>query len=98
MIRTLLVALALAALSGAVRAQNTTAMFGDLKFESGNSGATNAQAIYPAINAPFGSTAIAVNTTAVDTTADAFVNINGTLALGTETLTLLGYTVEILRQ
>jgi hypothetical protein len=59
-------------------------------------GVTNSQQVYPSINAPFGSVSTANDVIAVDTTADSFVNINGTLAVGTDTLTLLGYTVEVM--
>jgi hypothetical protein len=51
--------------------------------------ATNAQAFYvsPVAN-PYGTNTTALNTTTVDTTADSFVNITGTVAGAGETLTL----------
>src|SRR5215469_5579749 len=52
--------------------------------------ATNAQTIYSfPPTTPFGSSTLATTTTALDTTADYYLNINGQLALSTETLTLL---------
>ena len=63
-----------------------------------NAGATNSQVAYQSFLAPFGVSTNANTTGAIDTTADCFVNINGVLALGTETMTLLGYTVETIRQ
>lgn len=54
-----------------------------------NNNATNAQLAYPASNTvPFGTGTIAANTASVDTTADAWLNINGTLASAAETLTV----------
>jgi hypothetical protein len=54
-----------------------------------NNNATNSQSIF----APGGSTPFALyngvlTALAIDTTQDSFINLNGTLALGTETLTL----------
>src|SRR5215472_7999559 len=54
-----------------------------------NNNATNAQVAFGANQlTPFGSIAGANLPNVIDTTADSFININGTLALGTETLTL----------
>lgn len=55
----------------------------------GNVNATNVQNAFPSTAiAPFGSSAAAPNAGAVDTTIDSFLNINGILALGSETITL----------
>ena len=54
-----------------------------------NNNATNAQVAFGANQlTPFGSIAGANLPNVIDTTADSFININGTLALATETLTL----------
>lgn len=54
-----------------------------------NNNATNAQLAFSASNvALYGIGAAAANTGTVDTTADAYLNINGILALGSETLTV----------
>ena len=55
-----------------------------------NNNATNSQTAFaPNPSTPFGSTASASLTAAIDTTADSFVNINGQLAVSTDTLTLV---------
>jgi len=56
-----------------------------------NNNAANAQSIYGQIpaTAPFGSGTFALNTGAVDTTQDTFVNIFGNVAGAGETLTLV---------
>ena len=55
-----------------------------------NNNATNAQQSYgaPPATTPFGTTTTANNTSAIDTTADTYINFNGTLTVGTETITL----------
>jgi len=63
-----------------------------------NNNAANAQVIYLSGQAggnPFGSLTSAPAAGAIDTTADQYVNINGTLALGTETLTLQRATATV---
>jgi hypothetical protein len=59
-------------------------------------GAANAQSSFPAGAGGVGGSSGALSTAAVDTTADSFVNINGQLAVGTDTLTLVGYSVEVM--
>jgi hypothetical protein len=59
-----------------------------------NASATNSQVTFGGVAT--GGAGIANNATAIDTTADIFVNINQQLALGTETTTLIGYSVEVL--
>jgi len=55
-----------------------------------NNNATNSQTLWGAQSViPFGSSANALLAPAVDTTQDTFINLTGTLALGTETLTLV---------
>jgi hypothetical protein len=55
-----------------------------------NNNATNSQICYGGIpTTPFGATVGPATTQAIDTTADSYININGTLALSTETLTLV---------
>jgi len=54
-----------------------------------NNNATNSQIMWPANPAaPFGSATAANLTAAIDTTVDAYVCLNATLAVGTETITL----------
>lgn len=54
-----------------------------------NTGATNVQNVFGAASVgPFTASAVALNTGAVDTIIDSFLNINGILALGSETITL----------
>lgn len=56
-----------------------------------NQGATNVQKVFPATpSTPFGTSATAPTAGAVDTTLPSFLNINGTLALGTETINVEG--------
>lgn len=60
-----------------------------------NTGVTNIQNMYPnAGPAPYGAATAGGIGGGVDTTVDCFVNFNATLALATETITLLGYSVE----
>lgn len=90
-----------AATSGGLIGANpvTASADGNLLFIIRNAGATNAQIATVGGNGatPYGVLAAALVTNTVDTTADSFLNINGTLGVGTDTITLLGYSVEILR-
>lgn len=61
-----------------------------------NRGATNSQLSEPGTSTGFGTAGSAVVTTAVDTSVDQSLTITGQLAVGTDTLTLEGYTVEVL--
>ena len=55
-----------------------------------NNNATNSQTLWGAQPVtPFGSSANALLAPAIDTTQDTFINLTGTLALSTETLTLV---------
>jgi hypothetical protein len=54
-----------------------------------NSNATNAQVIYtPAAITPFGTGTAAVTPASIDTTADTYISLTGTIAAAGETLTL----------
>jgi len=60
-----------------------------------NQGATNSQMSYTSTTIPFGSTATAPLTNTIDTTQPSWVNIGIWPSVGTDTITLLGYTVEL---
>lgn len=71
----------------------TTIASGRLLTDITNKNATNSQ---QGINVPaaYTNTGNAVIASAIDTTATSFINFTGTLALITDTITLLGYLVE----
>jgi len=76
-------------------AQTTTASFQMLLILHNNN-ATNSQTAFAnAGGSPFASTASAIATSSIDTTADSFINLNGVLALSTETLTLQRATATV---
>src|SRR5215469_6452777 len=61
-----------------------------------NNNATNSQTIFSALpTTPFASSSLANTATALDATADFYLNINGQLALSTETLTLQRATATV---
>lgn len=60
-----------------------------------NAGAANSQVGFASVLAPYGTNAGNAITNNVDTTLDTFINVNGTLASAGDTLTLLGYTIEV---
>jgi hypothetical protein len=62
-----------------------------------NSGATGAQTTSGSPLFPYGTNGPAFATIAVDTAQDTYINFNGTLANVGDTITLLGWTVEILK-
>jgi len=62
-----------------------------------NTGATNAQVAYGTIGAPYGTGTVANTTSAVDTTAISYINITGTLTNVADSVTLNGWTLEIIR-
>jgi hypothetical protein len=62
-----------------------------------NANATNSQVVFPANTISYIETsASAVGTGAIDTTADSYINIDCALANSTDEVTVYGYTVEIL--
>lgn len=64
--------------------------------EISNRGAANSQVGAVVSGSGYGTSTGTVQTTAVDTTAATTVYIRATLALGTETITLEGYSVEVI--
>ena len=62
-----------------------------------NKNATNSQ-VYGTPGGSFGALAAASSTSAIDTTADTWVNFNVNLANSGDTATLVGYTIEIIKQ
>jgi lysophospholipase L1-like esterase len=76
----------------------TTVANGQIMYIIHAAGVVNSQQTYvvQAGTAPFGSGAAAPAVFGLDTTVDTYVNINGTIANGADTLTLLSYTVEVL--
>jgi len=75
--------------AGSATTVTTTATAQTLTIIRSNN-ATNAQTIYSfPPTTPFGSSILANTATALDVTADFYLNINGQLALSTETLTLV---------
>jgi hypothetical protein len=75
----------------------TTNGSAEMIFSIRNSGATGAQTLGGGGFFPYGSAAGSYGTMAIDTTQDTFLNFNGTLANTGETITLLGWTAEILK-
>jgi|SRR5215469_14463796 len=67
----------------------TTTATAQLLFVVRNNNAVASQNSYVIPNTPFGSTTNAVAATTVNTAADAYFNLNGTLAVTTETVTLV---------
>jgi len=63
-----------------------------------NANATGSQAILSATNlAPYGTSTNTITAAAIDTTAQSFINITGTLANVADSLTLNGWTLEIIK-
>jgi len=60
-----------------------------------NTGVTNSQTTIQTLATPFGAGTNTVGPIATDTTQDAWVNIGIWPSVGTDTITLLGYTVEV---
>lgn len=72
-------------------ANATTFVTGQTLHYGRNQNATNVQKAFPAVpTSPFGSSAAGATTGAVNTALPSFLNITGTLALGTESITVEG--------
>lgn len=63
-----------------------------------NANSLSSQVTYPAIQGatPYGTTTSGLTVSSVDTSSDSYININATLANSSETITLAGYTIEVM--
>lgn len=75
----------------------TTATNQQAKFYLRANNSTSALSCFnnTSLASPYGATSTSVNTLAVNTTIDNVLSITGTLASGSDTITLLSYTIEV---